>query len=861
MRSWRRRRCAIPPRRSSANRSKRPVVAFEDLLAVATNLGWTWHARTRALFADLDPSAGPSALEWPRRLLLGLGAAAVEEKLAADPALAARAAAIVELAVRREADRSRTWFPKTHRKDRGFQAALFSAEFALTDSLPIYAGGLGTVSGEFLKSASSLGVPLVGVGLLYRETSHQWLDDSGWQQESWEVLDFDQLPIEPAIDPAGRSVRVTIEMPGREVVAQVWTVLVGRTRLFLLDTDVPQNQRSDREITARLYGGDQETRIQQELVLGIGGVRALAALGHDPDTAHLNEGHSAFAALERIRLVMARERLTFAEARLVAAPGLLFTTHTPVAAGHDYFPAELASRYLAAYAVLLEIDLETLCSLGRYRPEDPHDSFCPTVLALRLAGAANGVSRLHGKVTRQQWGGLWPRLPLDEVPIGHVTDGVHFKSWISDEIEDLLDRELGLGWRTTPGSPDSWMPLIKAGDEELWQAKCQARTRLIEFTRTRRNEQLARRGADGMRLAAAESLLDPDALTIGFVGRFVAYKRPTLFLRDPERLARILGDPERPVQIIFGGKAHPRDESGKGLLREVVEFAQNHGLEHRVVFIEDFDLTMDRALAQGVDLWLNTPRRPLEACGVGGMKAGENGALNFSTLDGWWDEVWNDADPVAAPIGWCIGTGRPYEDFAQQDASDAESMYDQLEHEIVPRFYDRDEAGLPRAWLASIRQSLATLAPTWNVHRMVHEYVDSFYLPGAHRAAWLAAEGDGRARELATALERFRIAWPAVHVAVVDVIVAPGGGMRAEITAELGVLEPSEVIVQLWVAPTQATAFPLTAHLESHYGAVAAYSVEVPLGTGTDADLVARVLPFHPALEHPFVPNLITWSD
>jgi len=850
----------VAARRSAPKPSRRQVVEFEDLLGVATNLGWTWHARTRALFAALDPSASPSALEWPRRLLLGLGPAEVERRLASDPDLAARAAAVIDAAARREQDRTKTWFPRTHRKDRRFEAALFSTEFALTDSLPIYAGGLGTVAGEFLKSASSLGVPLVGVGLLYRETSHQWLDEGGWQQESWEVLDFDQLPIELAHDAAGRPVRVPVELPGRDLITQVWTVLVGRTRLYLLDTDVAQNRRSDREITARLYGGDQETRIQQELVLGIGGVRALAALGHDPDIAHLNEGHSAFAALERIRLVMARDRLPFAEARLVAAPGLLFTTHTPVAAGHDYFPAELANRYLARFASLLEIDLETLGSLGRYRPEDPTDSFCPTVLALRLAGAANGVSRLHGRVTRDQWGGLWPRLPLKEVPIGHVTDGVHFKSWISNDIEELLDLELGLGWRTTPGSPDSWMPLIGAEDEHLWKAKCRARARLIEFTRTRRNEQLARRGADEERLATTETLLDPEALTIGFVGRFVAYKRPTLFLRDTDRLGRILGDAERPVQIIFGGKAHPRDESGKRLLREVVEFAHEHGLEHRVVFIEDFDLTMDRAMSQGVDLWLNTPRRPLEACGVGGMKAGENGSLNFSTLDGWWDEVWNDADPDAAPIGWCIGTAKHYEDFDEQDSSDATSMYDLLEHDIVPRFYDRDAKGVPRAWLASIRQSLATLAPTWNVHRMVHEYVDSFYLPGAHRATWLASEKAERARELASALARFYENWPSVHVAVEDVIVAPGGAMRAEIAAELGDLEPSEVTVQLWVAPSRGEAFPLAAQFEARRNGLARYNVQVPRETGADAELVARVLPFHPALAHPFVPNLITWS-
>ena len=851
----------VTARRSTVNKARRRVVEFEDLLGVATNLGWTWHARTRALFADLDPTAGPSALEWPRRLLIGLGPAAVEERLASDPELAARAATVVEAAARREKDRAKTWFPRTHRKDRQFEVAFFSVEFTLTDSLPVYAGGLGTVAGEFLKSASSLGIPLVGVGLLYRETSHQWLDDSGWQQESWEVLDFEQLPIELAHDTTGRPARVTVELPGRAVVVQVWTVLVGRTRLYLLDTDIALNRRSDREITARLYGGDQETRIQQELVLGIGGIRALAALGHDPEMAHLNEGHTAFTALERIRRVMARDGLSFSEARLVAAPGLLFTTHTPVAAGHDYFPAELAERYLAPYAALLGIDLEELCSLGRYRPDDPRDSFCPTVLALRLAGAANGVSRLHGRVTRDQWGGLWPRLPLSEVPIGHVTDGVHFKSWISNEIEELLDRQLGLQWRTMPGSPDSWMPLIEAKDEELWDAKCRARARLIEFTRIRRNEQLARRGADAARIVAAEALLDADALTIGFVGRFVAYKRPTLFLREPDRLARILGDQDCPVQIIFGGKAHPNDESGKRLLREVVEFAQRHRLEHRVVFIEDFDLTMDRALAQGVDLWLNTPRRPLEACGIGGMKAGVNGSLNFSTLDGWWDEVWNDADPAAAPIGWCIGTGKHYEDFEAQDASDAESLYDLLEHEIVPSFYERDAHGLPRAWLASIRQSMATLSQTWSVHRMVHEYVDSFYMPGAHRARWLLAERAARARELASALERLRAEWPTVRVAVKDVNVAPGGAMRAEIVANLGALEPSDVTVQLWVAPSLGEAHPLATVFEGRTRGVARYGVQVPQEMGTDAELVARVLPYHPALANPYLPNLITWSN
>ena len=362
-------------------------------------------------------------------------------------------------------------------------------------------------------------------------------------------------------------------------------------------------------------------------------------------------------------------------------------------------------------------------------------------------------------------------------------------------------------------------------------------------------------------LAASAAILDADVLTIGFVGRFVAYKRPTLFLRDPDRLARILGDPDRPVQIIFGGKAHPHDEFGKQLLREVVEFAQQRRLEHRVVFIEDFDITMDRALAQGVDLWLNTPRRPLEACGIGGMKAGVNGALNLSTLDGWWDEVWHDADPAAAPIGWCIGTGRHYEDFDVQDESDAESLYDALEHRIVPTFYDRDAQGLPRAWLASVRQAMASLAPTWHSHRMVRDYVESFYLPCARRERWFAAHGGVRVRELCSALERLRSAWPAIRVKVESATIASGGAVQAEIVAHLGSLEPRDVTVQLWVAPTLGEPYPIATHFEGHRDHVARYGVQVPHEAGIDAVLLARVLPCHPALADPYVPGLITWSD
>jgi starch phosphorylase len=842
----------------------RSSVGFDDLRAIAGNLRWTWHAGARSLFARLDPTAGLATYEWPRQLLDALGRTAVEQLLAADPDLARLATAVVNDWARYEATRAERWFPTNHPENRHLEVAYFAAEFTLTDSLPIFAGGLGAIAGEQLKSASALGVPLVGVGLLYRETSHQWLDGDGMQHESWEVLDFDRLPVTPARDALGRHVQVAVPLPGRDVAVRVWTAPVGRSRLYLLDTFVGRNRPSDRTISARLYGGDLETRICQELVLGVGGVRALAALGHDPDVVHLNEGHTAFAVLERIRRVMARDGLSFAEAAVAAAPGIVFTTHTPVAAGHDYFPADLAARYLLPYARALGVDIETLSALGRYRPDDPNDAFCPTVLALRTAAFRNGVSRLHGAVTRDQWSGLWPRLPVREVPITHVTNGIHYQSWISKEIDELLDHQLGPQWRTTPGEVASWKRLLDADDQTLWTAKEQARRRLVDVTRGRCRDQLARRNAGAADLASTDTLLDPSTLTVGFVGRFVAYKRPTLLLRDPDRLERILTNPARPVQMVFAGKAHPDDERGKHLLREVIDFARRRGLEDRLVFLEDFDITMDRMLSQGVDVWLNMPRRPLEACGIGGMKAGANGSLNLSTLDGWWDEAWNDADPGAATIGWTIGSAELFDDFDAQDAIDAESLYDRLEHGVAPRFYERDDDGLPRAWLASMKQSMATLASTWHSHRMVREYVESCYLPGARRAKWLTVGGGARARDLASGIDRLRAAWPEVQVRVAASTVAPNGAVHAEIVAQLGSLDPSAVVVQLWVAPGDSAAFAVDARFVSCSAGIARYEAHAVMDHDVSEHpptLVARLLPNHPLLTDHMVPGLITWSD
>jgi starch phosphorylase len=837
------------------------LVSFEELVALASNLRWTWHIDVRSLFAGLFAEERPSELEWPLRLLRRAGPAVVRARLRAMPALAALARQVVE-------DRSDylheapiTWYPTTHGGAPPLRVAYFAAEFALTDSLPIFAGGLGAIAGEQLKSASALGVPLVGVGLLYRESSHQRLDDAGVQREAWEVLDPNGLPVTLLRHLDGTPLAVEVPFPGRVVAAQVWTAPVGRTWLYLLDTDVEQNTPGDRQITARLYGGDLETRIQQELVLGIGGIHALSLVGTEPSVLHLNEGHAAFAALAQIAAVAARHDVNFAVARRIAAGQMIFTTHTPVNAGHDYFPPSLAGPYLAPYAELLGIELETLLALGRYRPGDPTDTFCPTVLGLRLTDVHNGVSRLHGAVTRQQWGGLWPRLPVDEVPIGHVTNGVHLQSWITPEIDRLLDRQLGEEWRRVPGEPESWSRLLDADDAELWHASCVARQRLVVATRDRRRDAFGPEVSDHER-EEVDRLLDPDAFTIGFVGRFVAYKRPTLFLSDPERLERLLTVPKRPIQIVFAGKAHPDDEYGKRLLQTVTDFATQRDLSHRLVFIEDFDLTADRALAQGVDLWLNTPRRPLEACGIGGMKAGVNGALNFSTLDGWWDEVWNDAIAGAPPIGWCIGTDELIEDHELQDALDAESLYTQLEREIVPCFFERDEAGIPRRWLASVRQSMATLADTWRSHRMVQQYVDDYYLPSAVRAGRLMNYDTVRARRLAWNIERVERAWPAVTVEVLGV------ERGAEIiSVDVAVAHPgigaSDLSVDVWVQLPDAAPYPVAAHrvaADSVVTSGAAYRARLAVKGLESADFAARVLPRVEDSPSRFLPNLIAWS-
>lgn len=839
--------------------SKPSAVTYDDLLKIALNLRWTWKIEARRLFASLDPEASPGALEWPHQLLIGLGRTRVTELLQTDTHVAQLARTVVEDFRSFDARASKTWFATQHRGQKDLVVAFFAAEYSLTDSLPIFAGGLGTVAAEHLKASSALGVPVVGVGLLYRGTSHQWLDREGRQHEAWDMTSPSQMPIEKARDSQGRVVQVAVSLPGRDIQVAVYRARVGRNRLLLLDSAVDSNSPADRTLTSRLYDSDVDIRFSQELILGIGGVRALAAVDIEPAVLHLNEGHSVFAILERIRRVMAQEGLSFDEARSAVRPGVFFTTHTPVAAGHDYFAPEVARRFLAPYSAQLGVDLETLVSLGRLYEDNPGESFCPTIFAMRLAGHRNGVSRLHGRVTREQWAALWPRLPLREVPIGHVTNGVHLESWTTSQFNELFTSTVGSQWRTTPGDPVMWSQLRDVDDAELWRVKNAARSELVEFTRRRARNELARRHAPSERVTSV-TLLDPDRLTIGFVGRFVAYKRPTLLLSDPERLARLLKDPLRPVQIVFAGKAHPNDESGKLLLQDMIEFAARYGVADRVVFIVDFDTTMDRALAQGADVWLNTPRRPLEACGVGGMKAGMNAALNFSTIDGWWDEACLDADPSAPPIGFTIGTAGPYADDETQDLIDAESLYDVLENEIIPRFYDRDDAGVPRGWIASVKEAMTTLAPTWDSLRMTREYTESYYLPGFAKVQQLCSGGAKSARDRARELTRLRTNWPDLAISIVGEDPVTSRSERIELRVFLGALEPADILAQLWVVTGEEPPHVVDARLIERIGDEARYVALLEKTGGGPDEIVARILPSTVHTDGEAVPGLITWS-
>jgi starch phosphorylase len=609
---------------------------------------------------------------------------------------------------------------------RARPVAYFSAEFGLHESLPVYSGGLGVLAGDHIKSASDLDVPLVGVGLLY---SHgyflQRLDRDGWQREESLTVDMAHLPLEPALGPDGAPLTVVVETRAGGLAARIWRLRVGRCVLLLLDSDVQGNSPEDRELTAHLYGGDSRARIRQELLLGVGGVRALAALGVDPGVFHLNEGHSAFAPLEVVRRRMHADGVGLEEAVRDVAGQTVFTTHTPIAAGHDRFGPDLVEEHLGPLREALRLSHERLMGLGRVDPGNPGEAFCMTVLALKLSRRANAVSALHGRVTRGMWAGLWRGRSEEEVPIGHITNGVHVSSWLAPAMHELYGRHLGPAWQQRSSDPATWAGVAGIDDGELWETHQVLKGRLLAFVRRRAARQCERRGEPPDAVEEAGQALSLEALTIGFARRFATYKRCTLILRDRERLARLVSDPVLPVQLVFAGKAHPHDEPGKQMLREVARLSVDPRLAGRVVFVEDYDIDVARHLVQGVDVWLNNPRRPLEACGTSGQKVVLNGGLNLSVPDGWWAEAYDGSN------GFTIGRGDTHASAEVQDARDAEALYQALERVVIPLYYDRDFDGLPRAWIARMKRAIRTLGWRFHSDRMVVDYVRRCYLPAA----------------------------------------------------------------------------------------------------------------------------------
>ncbi|MEM2870499.1 MAG: alpha-glucan family phosphorylase [Thermoplasmata archaeon] len=836
---------------------------LKPLQPLAYNLCWTWNHDAMDLFKRLDPELWEATNHNPVKML----GSVLQPRLdaaARDEGFIAQLEGVVRSV--NEYMTQDTWYDRTFGRPSGPLVAYFSAEFGVTESLPLYSGGLGVLAGDHLKSCAEMGIPLVGVGLLYRVGYfRQYLSEDGMQGESYTPNDFYEMPLMLLSDAEDKPVQVEVELPGRRVRARVWRAQIGRVSLFLLDSDIPENRESDRRITGQLYGGDMDMRIQQEILLGFGGVRLMEALGLNPTIYHMNEGHSAFLAIERAASLMRKHELSFWEALELARAGNVFTTHTPVPAGIDVFPPEMMERYFGDYVRRLGVDWEEFLGLGRQNPRDQREGFSMAVLALRTAWATNAVSRLHSKVSRRMWQGLWPGVPPDEIPISHITNGIHHRSWISKDMAELLIRYLGPKWIKDPSDHTVWQNVYKIPDEELWGTHSRRRERLVAFARRRLKAQLIARGAPPSEIAAAEETLDPRILTIGFARRFATYKRATLLFYNPDRLASILNNEKRPIQIIFAGKAHPLDGPGKEMIRRVVQYSRRELFRQRLVFLEDYDQTVARYMVQGCDVWLNTPRRPLEASGTSGMKAAANGAINLSVLDGWWDEAYTPS------VGWAIGKREEeFPDSNQQDAADAAHIYRLLEEEIAPLFYDVGQDSVPNLWVAKMKASMATICPFFNTNRMVRDYLERMYLPGAKRFAELSANKAERARALAHWKSRLAASWHEVFVDRVEL--EPQGevtvGTRMDVRARVGLgrLGPEDIVVQV----VQGRVNPSGEFMETRVVSMERVSSN-PDGTLTYAGsftpseaglygATIRILPQHKDLPTPFLPGFIIWA-
>lgn len=831
---------------------------------IARNLWWVWNFEAIDLFRRLDVDLWRESGHNPVAFLGLLSQEKLNDAAESESFIAHMDRVIRELEWHMT---KRSWFDETHAEYKSLRVAYFSAEFGIHECLPVYSGGLGILAGDHLKSASEIGVPLVGMGLMYRSGYfHQYLSIDGWQQERYPVTNFPTTAIEAVQSADGSDLTVMVELPGRNLHAKVWKAIVGRVTLFLLDTNIDKNNAEDRMITDQLYGGDHEMRVKQEMILGIGGYRALKQMNLPITAYHMNEGHSAFLSLERIHDTMKDHSLSFGEAMEFVTASTIFTTHTPVPAGNDRFDPLLIDAYFSSYYSKLGIKKEEFLALGRENTLNDKETFCMTVLALKTAAYANGVSKLHGAVSRNMWKNIWPKLPVNEVPIGHITNGIQTLSWTSDEMMRLFSRYLGPRWIDNTVDREIWNGIDSIPASELWRCRERLRERLVGFARRRLKRQFIARGLSEREIGLAENVLDSEALTVGFARRFATYKRATLILRDMARLEKILLNKEMPVQIVFAGKAHPKDEYGKKLIQEVVNLLRDERFYHKVVFIEDYEVNVARYLVQGVDVWLNNPIRPQEASGTSGMKVIPNGGLNVSVLDGWWDEGYSSEHHN----GWAIGHGEVYDDRDYQDHIESVSLYNILENEIIPLFYKRGKDGVPREWVDMIKNSMKTLCAEFNTNRMVRQYTERFYLR-AHEGFHEFSENNySTPRTLAAWKNNLSKKWDKVSIKsfIVDGEASPTVGDKAKVQAlvTLDGLTPDEVSVEIYFGRIgsgetieDGAALPMSLVTHNSDGTYL-YEGQILCLQSGEFGYTARIIPRHGLQSRLHEPGLITWA-
>ena len=839
---------------------------LEKLRELAYNIHWSWNPDARELFRRLDRELWDDTNHNPVMILGRISQERLEE-ISHDDGFKAHLQRVHNKL--NEYLTEKTWFQKKYNFDDSFNIIYFSAEFGLTECLQTYSGGLGVLAGDHLKASSDLGIPLTGIGLLYKEGYfQQYLNADGWQHERYEINDFDNLPMKLVMNEKNEPLMLSVRFTDRDVFFQIWKIQVGRISLFLLDTNVQKNNEVDRKIIETLYGGNVETRIQQEIILGIGGIRTMYALGIKPAICHMNEGHSAFLSLERIRYAIQNDGLSFNEAKEVGYHSNVFTTHTPVPAGIDVFSNELIEKYFGSYyRNELKISDKDFYALGSIYKTNGSSVFNMAHLAMNTAGYINGVSKLHGEVSKKMWASGYKNVPFNEIPIGHITNGVHIRSHISREMEDLLLQYIGENWVTNPTSSNLWERIDKIPDEELWRTHERRRERLVAFARRRLIKQIKSRGGSQEELAIASEILDPSALTIGFARRFATYKRATLIFKDIERLADIVNNKHYPVQFIIAGKAHPKDEEGKRFIQEIFQIAKEERFRRKIVFLENYDMNVAHYLVEGCDVWMNNPRRPLEASGTSGMKVIANGGLNFSVLDGWWDEGF---DPE---VGWKIGNGEDYTDPDYQDEVESRLLYNTLESSIVPLFYSRGEDHLPRRWILKVKNSMKKLGPVFNTHRMVEEYFDKYYKPSFELRKQLSLSQWLKCKELTAWKAKVIENWSSIKVVSVETNgnskhIFVGQSLPVEAEIDLGGLTHEDVEVQIYYGPMENNDNPhynlteiMNADQKKTKSGFSKYTGRIVCKESGHQGYTIRILPKNGLLIHPFELDVVYWAN